>query len=69
MLAGMDFRADLYAIGGRFERTERFTAANRDEAKETARRLVVERGLDYAVVYLAFGDGRTTHIAMVGASR
>ena len=70
MLAGMpNFRADLYAAGAQFDRTERFDASNPVEAVEIARQRVVALGLDYAIVYAADGLGRTSHVAKVGAER
>lgn len=69
MVAGMDFRADLYADGDRFDRTERFVADDHDEALEVARQLVVAHGLDHALVYEADGLGGASYLETVGAER
>ncbi|MEV0725984.1 hypothetical protein AB0I37_24800 [Micromonospora purpureochromogenes] len=65
----MDFRADLYAHGGTFYRTERFVADGHDEALEVARLKVVALGLDHADVYEADGLGGAAYLDTVGAER
>ncbi|MEU5946333.1 hypothetical protein ABZ793_12315 [Micromonospora sp. NPDC047465] len=65
----MEYRADLYAAGAQFQRTERYVARHETEAIDAARQMVVALGLDYAEVYISDGHGRAQHVAMVGAER
>lgn len=60
----MDFRADIYSAG-RYRLTERYTAADLDEACDTARRLTVAHGHDRALVYICDGVGGATIAAEV----
>ena len=70
MLADMpNYRADLYAVGYVWRRTERFDAANPVEAVEITRQWVVALGLNHAVLYACDGTGLTQHVAKVGAER
>jgi hypothetical protein len=65
----MNYRADLYAAGDRFIRTERFDASNPVEAVEIIRQWVFALCLDHAVLYACDGTGLTQHVAKVGAER
>lgn len=70
MLTNMpNYRADLYAAGPLWQRTERYDASNPVEAVETARQKVAAHDSEYALVYAADGNGHTTYIAKVGAER
>ncbi|MEU6204614.1 hypothetical protein ABZ814_13615 [Micromonospora musae] len=65
----MEFRADLYAAGGQWRRTERYIARHEVEAINTARGLVVALGLDHARLYACDGRGLARLITEVGAEQ
>jgi hypothetical protein len=69
MVAGMEYRVDLYAAGGVHHDTVGFDASNEVEAVITARGLVVAQGLDRARVWQRHGAGQLQHIEWVGAER
>lgn len=65
----MDIRADIYDGAHRYRCTERFAAADLDEARDTARQLTVALGHSRALVYVCDGDGGATIAAEVEAHR
>lgn len=64
-----NYRADLYATGEVYERTERYVARHHTEAVDTARGLAVAHGLDHAQVFVTDEEGGAEHILRVGAER